>query len=343
MIFFKADANATIGGGHLNRALRLASLCIDECIEVEFIFSNSENSAMKKVTEQGYNWHHIDIKNQFSPSFYLDFTPKGSLIVFDTDDPGFYSGELIKSLRLNNIKTACFSITDQHEISTDLFINPNIISKIQHYKTKPYTKKLLGPQYMIFDKQFWPVKCNKKSVNFPLTLILQFGNADNHKLTNYFLNHIDVIAKFLNRVIVVVGHLNKDVEQIKNTVIKKRGELNIELYVDTKNIKKLYEVADLAITSAGMAMWEMALFCIPQFVVSSSDRERVYTNYLSELNYIINLGDGGELKSSDDIKNKIIPLIEGSIEDNLNTINFCKSINPKGIHAIVKSFKELLE
>jgi len=342
MIFFKAEAHSNIGGGHLNRALRLAELCLDEGEEVEFIFSDSEKSAINKVIDNGYQWHHIDPRDQLTPSFYIKIIPKGSLIIFDTDDPDFYSGEFIEILRLNNIKTACFSITDRYEISTDLLINPNIISKVQHYKTKPYTKKLLGPAYMIFDKQFRFIDdCNHKKLNFPLTLILLFGNADNNNLTHYFLNNIDGFAKYLKKIIVVVGHLNNDLNQIKNTLRKKKKILNIELFVDTKNITKLYEKADLAITSAGMAMWEMALLCIPQLVVSSNEREIIYTNYLSDLNYIIKLGDAQKLKSDTHISDRIVQLIEGSKVKNLDTCSFCRIINPKGIHAIVRNFKEV--
>ncbi len=343
MIFFKAEANANIGGGHLKRALRLADECSKANEEVKFIFSESDKLAIQEVIEKGYSWKYIDKNDQYNPYPYLDFIPKGSLIIFDTDDSAFYSGKIIETLRMNNIKTGCFTITDYFEISTDLLINPNIIAETQCYKAKAFTKKLLGPKYMIFDKKFWNInestKFNKNE--FPYTLLLVFGNADYYNLTTYLINAIDDVYEFLKKVIVVVGPLNRQIKQINKQIEEKTRRLNIELHFDTDNIIDIYRETDLAITSAGMAMWEMALFCIPQLVIASSDREKHYSDYLCELGYIYKLGNYNELHSINEMKIKIYEVFKNNLFKDVRIKDFSEVVNPRGIHSIVNEFIDI--
>ena len=81
----------------------------------------------------------------------------------------------------------------------------------------------------------------------------------------------------------------------------------------------MYSETDVAITAAGMAMWEMALFTIPQMVIASSNREKEYSNYLSEMSYIQSLGSFSEIPSSDIMGERISGILKSGNLKKLKT------------------------
>ena len=107
MIFFKAEANPTIGGGHLHRCIAIATECQKQGQEVAFIFAETVESSTTQIKDLGFPTFFIDIKKQFELNTYTSIIPSGSLILFDTDDYHFHSGKLIDNLQSFGIKTAC--------------------------------------------------------------------------------------------------------------------------------------------------------------------------------------------------------------------------------------------
>jgi len=335
-VFIKAEANDEVGGGHLFRSLALAKKIWENGIPVKFIFSETPKHLRKKVYYAGFKSITITKEQQLDPNVYLKFLPNESLILFDTDNFRFHSGNFIEVLKSHNIKTACFAVTDQYEISTDILINPNIVSKLHNYKTPSKTKKLLGPSYMLYKEEFRHVKTFKKNIVYPSTLIIVFGNADAFHLTIYFLKILPHLKQYLKKLIVVCGGLNSDVKTIKS-FIKSQKSISIELHNDVNNMVPLYEQADLAITSAGMALWEIALYNIPQIVFASSPREIIYSDYLNKLNYIYKIGEIPNKPSQSKMKEELEKIFSTKKLELLRTTQFNKILNPNGIDKITKA------
>lgn len=341
-ILFKAEANNRIGGGHLSRSLILAEECKEAGFKVEFVFMDSCDSSIRKVLAKGYKAHKLDNTVQYEPNSYVRILSGKSMIVFDTDDPSFYSGALISALHARGIKTACFTITDKYEIRTDLLINPNIISETQHYRTSSTTRSLLSPKYMIFRESFRSIdQCRTKELNYPLILMLIFGSADTCHLTKYFLSIAEYFDKWIHKIVVVSGPLNPDLSDIVST-LKDVESMEIELHVDCDDMARLYAQCDVAITSAGMAMWEMALYCIPQMVIASSPRECEYSDYLSRLGYICKLGDYSNIQSAEEMQSRICDILRSKRLAEVKTREYCSIVNSRGVHLIVEKFIELL-
>tara|TARA_R110002050_G_scaffold109799_1_gene221299 strand:- start:15376 stop:16410 length:1035 start_codon:yes stop_codon:yes gene_type:complete len=343
MIFFKAEANSSIGGGHLHRCISIANECIEQGLQVAFIFSDSASESIQKVKQLGFQSFEIPFETQLDFESYKDFVPSGSLILFDTDNFHFYSGNLINKLHLQNIKTACYTITDQHRITTDIIINSNIISKTHTYNSPKETIKLLGPEYLIFSPSFRSNTIVERTIHCFENLLLFFGNADSHNLTSYFLDVIHKSQKNFKKIIVVVGPLNKHKEGIENK-ISNYSNLNIEYHYNTSQISKLYERTDIAITAAGMTMWEMALYKIPQLVVASSEREIKYSKYLKTLRFIEYLGEFNNLQLTPKSQAIIIDdILDSNPFKTLALTDFKNAINPNGITKMVSTFSKLVK
>lgn len=334
MIAFRVDCNNKIGGGHLNRCISLANEILLAKIKFIFILDDSSSQyAFDLLQKLNYQYHIIPSNKRYAPSAYLEIVSKNSLVVFDTDDHNYYSGDLIEALRCNFIKTACFSISDKHPVSTDVLINPNIISQKHNYSLSEYTETLLGPQHMIFSKNFRTLTIKKKPLQNSLLII--FGNADPQSLTLFFLEFTEFFKTIFTNITVVVGALNKDIEAIKATC----KEENIEIHINTSDMVSIYEKTTAIISSAGMTMWEAALYEIPQVIVPSSGRELEYTIYLSDLSYISYFPQSLCLESKSDIKHKLSSYLSQS---NTKLLEFKNEINPKGIQTIIDKLISLL-
>lgn len=340
MIFFKAEANQSIGGGHLHRCISIAKECKIQGLEVAFIFSDTPNPSIQKVKNQGFQTFNIPTEEQLNPKPYNSIVSKGSLLLFDTDNPEFYSGKLIDSLRNNGIKTACYTITDKYPITTDILINTNIASQTHHYNTPSETVKILGPKYMIFGTSFRNVKIQPKKIHAFKNLFIFFGNADKENLTIQVLRLISQLQFSFQIVNVVVGSLNPMVNEIKDEISKMNNKRFI-LHVNIPNIQSIYEQTDIAITAAGMSMWEMALYKIPQIVIASSQREMVYSEYMNKLKFIHLLGNYYDIENIS--SNKIENILNSGDLNLLDLDAFKNSLNPDGITNMVKTFITVLE
>ena len=78
MIFFKAEANSSIGGGHLHRCISIANECIEQGLQVAFIFSDSASESIQKVKQLGFQSFEIPFETQLDFESYKDFVPSGS-------------------------------------------------------------------------------------------------------------------------------------------------------------------------------------------------------------------------------------------------------------------------
>ncbi len=338
-IFIKADANPVIGGGHLHRCLSLAEL-LSENTNVEFIFSETSEHLMKKVSEN-FKIHIIEKNNQYSSSAYLSIVPPKSLIIFDTDNPAFYSGELINNLQKNNIKTACFTISDKDKIDTDILINMNIVAFKHNYKTSDKTLKLLGPQYLMFNSVFLKSIPSKKQ-NHQKNLLIFFGNADPNGLTKKITDNLSIFEKYFDKIIVIVGNLNKDKEIIENKINEsKNNKVKISDNISPDKMFEIYSNTDVAICSAGMTMWEMALFEIKQIVIPASQREIEYAEYLNDLNFICSPFNFQNLPNNN-FKNIFEKIFENNYLNNLKTKEFKNNINLMGIKKIANTILNYL-
>lgn len=334
MVFFKAEANEQVGGGHLHRCLAIARELRKQNIKAEFINSETNNEALNKIRQEGFIYHEIEPKKSLTAEKYFSICPPRSLIVFDTDNSAFYSGKFIEKLRKNNRKTAVFTVTDKHHIATDLLINPNIISKTHNYKTATHTKKITGSHFMIFSENIRNANIQPVKPKPEGNLFVFFGNSDPNGLTKKFLNALPKIQPSFKNIFLLIGILNKDYEAIINSTPKYHPN-KLQILRDIKNMSKIYQQTDIAIVSGGMTMWEAALWKIPLMVIPSGERELPYVNYLASKNYICKIGESQTI-TANEMAEKINTHIKKELILHTDRQSFADTIDAQGIQNIVK-------
>ena len=334
--YFKAEANSKIGGGHLHRCIAIAQEVLIQGHQVAFIFANSNSESIQKVKNLDWEVHELEQSEELQYQAYTRFVAKGSFLLFDTDNHLFYSGLLIDNLREANIITACYTITDQHPISTDILVNTNVISKTHRYQTSGYTQQIIGSEYLIFNTQFRS-NPNFKSANDSSTNALVFlGNADFNQITTRVMKALDDGNLAVSKVHLLIGGLNPNANTIQE--LAKQMSYPIEIHQNVTDMKSLYAQTNVAITAAGMSMWEMALYQIPQIVIASSDREKTYTSYLANHKYIHLLGDYIQPDSFFGLNATLNQVLT---KNKLDLTGFKELLDPNGIQKMVSKFIEL--
>ena len=309
-ILFKVIGNNSLGMGHVFRAMSLASelstnynivfqtdlesFSFVEKIVTEYkIFTDGDKTILKK--------HKIvlvvfDILNTCKNDIY--FFKKQGIKVITFED--FGTGTQVSDMTINDL------------YDTAQFKSNNVF---------------WGHDYYFLREEFDNVKVNKfnKKIN---SILLLFGGADPNNLTSITLKTIIEICKKYNiNIQIVVGsaYLHLD-ELLKLLSIIKYD--NIQFTNSTNVVSSIMKQVDIAISSNGRTVYELAHMNIPSIIISANERE--YGHNFSNIQHgFINIGKF-QTGIENDIKTKLIHLIEDNkfrktLFDNTKYFNFSKN------------------
>ncbi|MBQ4820077.1 UDP-2,4-diacetamido-2,4,6-trideoxy-beta-L-altropyranose hydrolase [Aquimarina sp. MMG016] len=287
-IYFIVNANSRIGFGHLKRCLLLAKEFNSKGIETVFLSDNISKHMINEVQEK-HELELFDTKKSLLETSFHFINKEQSLLIIDTDDQEFYESNYQKSIYERGIRFMYITIKNNISYYSHFLLNPNIIALATNYETQSYTRLMLGPKYFILDDNFKEIKPNLRQESKTKNILLTFGSADPNNLTYKLLSILERYEHFFNKLRVVAGGLNTNVDNIKKHKLLSKN--NVEIYIDTKEMYKLMSDTDLAITSMGLTFWELTLHKVPCIAISGSEREKPVLKYIGKENYCYNLGD----------------------------------------------------
>lgn len=338
-VFFYCNANPKIGTGHFWRSFRIANELKRTGTKVYFLFEHISDKLTDVLEGKG-----IEFKRVFSstPKVLISaikaFQEGRTMLVIDSDDTKFYSKEFQNDIKGSGIKLMLITINPNFYYLPDIILNQNIMSLSQNFEVSKKTRKLFGPKYLVFDKQFY--QAAQEIIKEGHGLMLAFGGADPMGYTLKILQHLlKTEISSLFELHVIIGRLNKEAEKIKELCGRSSG---VTVYQDTREIKNIMVKCSLVICSPGMIFWEASLMGLRAILLSSSKREKPVAEFLGNHNYAYTVGHFDQ-----NIKSNVLRSIEGEIinpddERYANLASLRKSINPKGIHLIAKEINNTL-
>ncbi len=260
-------------------------------------------------------------------------------IIFDTDVEIYYNTEVQLNFINHHIKVVFFTIWEDFNYLAHIIINQNPISKMHHYQTAEYTKKLLGPNYMIFDDQF--IYFNKNQRTRPATgklvFFISFGGSDVADRTLKTIEAIQMLNLSVGKIYIVIGALYPYEERLLQNVLKLKYEY--EVHKQTNKIADIMNDSSVAICAGGLTLWELAIFNIPTAILSHSKREEITGNYLHDRGLGYFLGSINRL-NKEVLSQKILKFVENN-EARKRTLELNKMINIKGKKIIAHEINNL--
>lgn len=247
MIFVRADANNYIGAGHIMRCLSIAKAFRDENVDVVFITADInaskiiENSNFRCISLDT-NWDNLDLELPKLLKLIIQYNPTAILV------DSYYVTETYLSSITRYTKVAYIDDMNKAVWPVDFLINYNIFYDVFDYTSynNLKTRLLLGTRYIPLREEFVPAK-RKHIKSNPRNILLSAGGADPQRITEVLINDIVLCEIFKEYTFhTVIGTLNPRLEYIQHSFGKVK---NLELHCDVKNMRKLMDECDIAISA----------------------------------------------------------------------------------------------
>jgi len=273
-IAIRVDADNKLGLGHVYRGITLANRMLNN---IYFLMNENKSLGIEKVKE--YNHKIITYKDE--DDLYDELLElKPDIIINDILDTSL---EYIMKLKEMDFFIVNFEDLGFGSKHADLLFNA------LYERTDPPENSYFGHKYICLRDEFFifPSKTVKPDVK---EILIIFGGSDPNNLTLRTLRSIEKLGLTNVKINVILGLGYRCYDELQNYVdelLKK--SYKIELNKNIKIMAKHIVNSDIAVTSNGRTVYEIASMCIPCISISQNEREmRHLFSYIC--NGIKNLG-----------------------------------------------------
>jgi spore coat polysaccharide biosynthesis predicted glycosyltransferase SpsG/CMP-N-acetylneuraminic acid synthetase len=273
-IVFRVIGNSKVGLGHIYRALTLARCITDH--EIAFVTDHESEQDVQALIDSQY-WLET-FEHDFMAAGIIGLEP--DLVVNDILNT---SPSYINSLKEHGIKTMSFEDLGDGAKITDLTINELYDEPLFQGQNIKW-----GHRHFFLRDEFTDARqCElKPEIN---RILVTFGGADPNNLTAQV---VELIAPALRKsgvmLDVVTGPAYQHQTEFRK-MITDQAHTNVEYTSATGVMSSIMERAQIAITSNGRTVYELAHMNIPSIVLSHNSRESSHL-FAREENGFVNLG-----------------------------------------------------
>ena len=290
-ILVRADADATMGIGHVMRCLALmqawkthggravfVSQPMDPRLETRIRQTRCEMVALASHEECP---EHLEETLQAC----LDFQPSWVIADGYQFTPAFHKAIRQSGQRLLVIDDYGHLV----EYHADILVNPNITAHSISYPMNSGAKVLSGTKYVFLRPEFLRYLSWTRNVPDRVNRILiTLGGSDPENVTAKVVEAVRMMDDPELEIKVVAGAANRHVLSLQALLGSLRS--NAELIHDASSMPELMAWADLAVTAAGCTCWEMALMGLPFVSVVLADNQKEIAAALQERGLSVDMG-----------------------------------------------------
>jgi len=323
-IIFNVIGSIEIGMGHIYHSLALAHEITDH--EIIFICDEKYEIAVEKIASMDYRV--ISTKDTLKTILEL----KPHLVINDILNT---KKEYIKALRENNIKVINFEDLGEGSKYANLVFNE--LYDTPQLKGDNY---LWGYKYLALRDEFDSATPHRFKERVDSVLIT-FGGTDQNNLTLQTLKSIVPICRLYNiKIYIVCGSAYAFKDELSK-FLEKLDYKSIEFTYNSGVISKIMEKTQIAISSNGRTVYELADMNIPSIIISHHQRENTH-NFASLDKGFINLGVVDK-NTSTKLKRSFLKLVKDRDYRELLFLNIEKYSFRENKQKVVEKIFEVLE
>lgn len=295
-LVLRAEAGPRIGAGHFMRCLALGQRWTEAGGRVAFITATREEILLSLAEREGFEVHPIPaahpdprdgpatvavLRDQLSAWVALDG------YAFDVD----YHRRVAATGR----SLLCIDdIAHLSQYAVDVVLNQNAHAPLLRYVTSPHTRRLLGLPYVLLRREFRRLDRPARDVaEVGTRLLVTLGWADPANVTDTVLQALARVRLPEMECIVLVGPAHPRRADLEHRVGKLGGRIVLKEPVE--NMAALMQEVDLAITSGGTVVWELARVGVPALVLETRPQEEMMGKGLERVGLFHRLGRPGEI------------------------------------------------
>ena len=264
-ILFVTSANERIGMGHIYRCITLANQFIGH--KRGFLIFDTFEKGKGLLKENNFNYHEINNLNDVSE--YLDGY---DIIVNDFLDTSLEYMDFFKDKFVINFE-------DLGEGAD----KANIVYNALYELSNPKNNHRFGLGYFILNDKILIKSPNKFNDNVENVLIT-FGGIDQNNLT---LKSLKALEKFQNIFVkIILGPGYRHFDELYDYL--KQTKISHTVLTEVKDMGREMQNVDLAITSNGRTVYELAAMNIPTISIAQNDREtmHLFSRYSKGIEYL---------------------------------------------------------
>lgn len=286
-LLIRADATPAIGVGHVMRCLALAQAWIDRGGKAAMVCSALPDAIAQRLDQENVSLLRIQAQ-----AGSAEDAVQTAAIAQDwrTDwlltDGYAFTSSYHKVLRGHRWRLAVMD--DKGHLDSyvaDLVLNQNLHADAVRYEGRclPETRLLLGPSYALLRREFrlWDGAARVFPPQAEKMLVL-LGGSDPGDATTLALESLSGLGLDLT---VVVGPANPRLDRIRD-----RFGARARILANVRDLTPLIREADIALSSAGSAVWEMARFATPMILGAIVDVEELLAARLERAEGCLYLG-----------------------------------------------------
>lgn len=295
LVIFRVIGNRKIGLGHIYRAITIADELKDN--KIIFISDLSNRRILNHLVPKKYKvliFKKMDIVRKI--------VQKNPVLVIN--DILSTKKSDVESYNKNKIRTINFEDLGQGAKYADLTINEIYDNPLNNNKNT-----LWGNEYFFLRKEFNTIKPRpfKKKLS---NVLITFGGSDQHNLTlKTYLTIKDICKDNSIRIHIVTGPAYKYLSLLYKETYH---NTNVEIHHSTGIISKIMRKCDIAISSNGRTVFELAHMNLPTIVMPQHKREQTHTFSSIETGFILL-----KMYKKDITLNKLKKSFNSLIEDNI--------------------------
>jgi spore coat polysaccharide biosynthesis predicted glycosyltransferase SpsG len=299
-IAFRIDISPEIGTGHYVRMSALAEAFVELGHTYEFFKSEDE------------------------PVDYSNF----DIIVVDSYE---VSSEYIAKLNTPNQTLVCYDDNALYTYNCDILINANLYAKELNFKfgnTPSYM--LLGGEYALLRGEFQnisPITIKEKATR----VFVCFGGSDLRNTTPRIIESLQDIAGV--KLSVALGGSTKCDDEVY-TLAKK----NVTIYKTPESICEIMHNCDIAVTSSGSMVYELAVLGLPAITISQAENQFFVAEYMLRKGLMKNVGNWKNV-DFDYVKKEVQLLLDDTNRRKFESAKLVKMVNKNGA---VNAAKEIV-
>ncbi len=278
-VVMRADAFAGIGTGHLMRCLALGQTLADNGMRVVFVGRCDPGGLIERLKAEGFGFVPLDEASQRS----LLTSQGADWIVADGVHFDESYHEFLRSCGCRVAVIDDMARLPRYDV--DIVLNQNLHAHDLRYNCTGGTKLLLGARYVLLRREFLRLRPVTKPISDTgRNLLITLGGIDKANFTEKILLAIRDIPWL--KANVVVGAGNPNVQRIRAVTMSSR----LRVVQNATDMPSLMSWADVAITSGGTTVWELAFMGVPSIVGRVAEIEDYLVGGLNRHGLFIDIG-----------------------------------------------------
>lgn len=285
-MLIRADASPSGGIGHVMRCVALAQELTARGATVHFACRSLTSLAGDRLRDEGFAITEVDPGANLG-EVTAAATPDWTIVDLGTE---FSPDELVK---VAGRVLVIDDVGQEFSSPPDLVLNQNLHAARTRYTGVDHGRVLRGPTYLLFRDEF--LRAVTAHDDAPRCgVLLTLGGTDPLRLT---LPFADAILETVEApLLVLAASAHPDIARLRELAIATPG---LQLHEDVPDVARLVARVELAVTSGGTTVWELAALAVPTLVGSVGSMENLLLTGLRERNLFDVLGPFDQLHPHD--------------------------------------------